>query len=105
MNPYNVLSLNNDASIEEVKKAYRKLSLQHHPDKGGDSNEFHKIQSAYKDIISGDYKKRTEVFNASFESSSLREEVYEEVLGDDANQRHRSNSDKLKNFMKNRGGF
>ena len=31
INPYTVLGLENDASAEEVKKAYRKLALQHHP--------------------------------------------------------------------------
>ena len=48
---YKVLGLANDASVDEVKKAYRKLVLLHHPDKGGDPEEFRKITEAYNKII------------------------------------------------------
>ena len=33
---YNILGISKDADENEVKKAYRKLALKHHPDKGGD---------------------------------------------------------------------
>ena len=32
MNPYDILGISSDASDEEVKKAYRKLSKKYHPD-------------------------------------------------------------------------
>jgi hypothetical protein len=32
-NPYKILNINNDVSIDEVKKAYRKIALKSHPDK------------------------------------------------------------------------
>ena len=35
------------ASQREIKKAYRTLSLQHHPDKGGDEKTFMRISKAY----------------------------------------------------------
>ena len=31
---------------EDVQKAYRSLSMQHHPDKGGDNNKFIQITEA-----------------------------------------------------------
>ena len=37
-----------DASMAEIKKAYRRLSLKHHPDKhGGDEVQFMRIAKAY----------------------------------------------------------
>ena len=54
-NPYQILGLNPDASEDEVKKAYRKLCLQYHPDKTqGDKEKethFKKINGAYESIM------------------------------------------------------
>lgn len=46
-NAYAILGLNEGASHEEVKKSYRRLAMKYHPDRGGDPEEFKKIQSAY----------------------------------------------------------
>lgn len=51
MTHYDTLGVPENASSEEIKKAYRKLANQHHPDKGGDTTKFQQIQSAY-DILS-----------------------------------------------------
>lgn len=53
MNPYKILNIPQDSSLEVVKKAYKKLALVHHPDKGGNSNTFLKIKEAYEEILSG----------------------------------------------------
>jgi len=46
-NPYQTLGVEHTASADEIKRAYRKLASQHHPDKGGDKTRFQEIQSAY----------------------------------------------------------
>ena len=46
-NPYQTLGVNRDATPDEIKRAYRKLASQHHPDKGGDKTRFQEIQIAY----------------------------------------------------------
>lgn len=53
MDYYKVLGLTRSASDDEVKQAYRKLAMKHHPDRGGDENEFKKIKEAYEAITSG----------------------------------------------------
>jgi DnaJ family protein A protein 2 len=45
---YEVLGLPSTATHDEVKKAYRKLILLHHPDKGGDPEQFDKVTKAYE---------------------------------------------------------
>jgi curved DNA-binding protein len=55
---YQTLGVSQDASPEEIKKAYRKLANQHHPDKGGDQAKFKDISVAYETL--GDQNKRAE---------------------------------------------
>lgn len=38
-NPYEVLGVDKDCCLNTIKKAYRKLSLQYHPDRNGNSVE------------------------------------------------------------------
>jgi molecular chaperone DnaJ len=53
---YEVLGLNKNATPDEIKKSYRKLAKEHHPDKGGDENLFKEISEAYG-VLSDDGKK------------------------------------------------
>jgi len=61
---YDVLGVNIDADIQVIKKAYRRLSLQHHPDKvqasrvpRGEGDKFTEIKAAY-DILQDPYRRR-----------------------------------------------
>lgn len=56
MDHYAVLGVAKNATSDEIKKAYRKLASQHHPDKGGDTNKFQEIQIAY-DTLSDPQKR------------------------------------------------
>jgi len=53
---YKVLGVEKGASATEIKKAFRKKALRMHPDKGGDPEEFKKIQAAYE--VLSDAEKR-----------------------------------------------
>jgi molecular chaperone DnaJ len=46
-NPYQTLGVAPNATADEIKRAYRKLASQHHPDRGGDTKIFQDIQVAY----------------------------------------------------------
>lgn len=50
MNPYDVLGVKPSASKEEIKKAFHKLAMKHHPDRGGDTEKFKQISGAYAAI-------------------------------------------------------
>jgi preprotein translocase subunit Sec63 len=45
-----IFKIKKSSSEEDFKKAYRKLVLEHHPDKGGDSKVFIKIQEAWEKL-------------------------------------------------------
>lgn len=53
--PYKILGVGRDATIDEIKKAYRKLSLKYHPDRNNNSSEstvkFQSISEAYETLI------------------------------------------------------
>jgi DnaJ-class molecular chaperone len=53
MTHYNTLGVADSATAEEIKQAYRRLANKHHPDRGGDTAEFQKIQAAYN-VLSDD---------------------------------------------------
>lgn len=57
MDPYNTLGVEKNATIDDIKTAYRKLAGKHHPDRGGDTKTFQEIQQAY-DILSDPAKKQ-----------------------------------------------
>ena len=48
MDHYQTLGVAKNATPDDIKKAYRKLASKHHPDKGGDTAMFQKIEEAYR---------------------------------------------------------
>lgn len=56
MKLYDTLGVAVNAAKSEIKKAYRKMAKQHHPDKGGDEEMFKQIQKAY-DVLGDDIKR------------------------------------------------
>lgn len=56
-NLYDVLAIAKDATAEQIKKAYRKLAMKHHPDKGGDELQFKELSKAYS-VLSDEAKRK-----------------------------------------------
>lgn len=56
MDYYKILGVERNATPDEIKLAYRRLAAKNHPDKGGDTEAFQKIQEAYN--ILGDPQKK-----------------------------------------------
>ena len=68
-NYYKILAINPDVSIQDVKKAYRKLALQYHPDKNKNPNaheKFIEITEAYE--VLRDSSQRA-IYDAQFKQS------------------------------------
>lgn len=60
---YEVLGVAKDASPDEIKKAFRKAAVQHHPDKeGGDETKFKEINEAYEVLKDAQKRQRYDQF-------------------------------------------
>lgn len=64
MNFYEILECDVNDPPNVIKKNYKRLSLKYHPDKGGDSNKFIEINTAYS-VLSDPIKKKN--YDVSFQ--------------------------------------
>ena len=64
---YQILGVAKNASVEEIKKAYRKLAHKYHPDKGGDEEKFKEINEAYQILSNKEKKAQYDQFGRVFE--------------------------------------
>lgn len=63
---YNILGIDRSSSQDDIKRAYRKLAAQNHPDRGGDTSKFQEIQQAYDTLSDPD--KRSQYDNPAQQS-------------------------------------
>jgi curved DNA-binding protein len=68
-NYYDILGVTSKATADEIKRAYRKLASQHHPDKGGDVAKFQEIEQAYRTL--SDPQARAQYDNPGFQSQQF----------------------------------
>ena len=59
---YEVLGVKKDASADEIKKAFRRAAVEHHPDRGGDEAKFKEINEAYEVLKDPTKKQRYDQF-------------------------------------------
>lgn len=70
MSLYDLLGIPSSADAAEITKAYKKSAMKHHPDKGGDPEEFKKIQHAYE-VLSDERKKQVYDMTGSEEGEMM----------------------------------
>lgn len=73
-NYYDILGVNKTATQEEIKKAYRKKAVEHHPDKGGDENLFKEAAEAYEILSDPDKRKNYDTFGTTERRGSFNME-------------------------------
>tara|TARA_B100001989_G_scaffold250950_1_gene229089 strand:- start:280 stop:762 length:483 start_codon:yes stop_codon:yes gene_type:complete len=64
MDPYKALDIPYNATEKEIKSAYRKLAIKHHPDKGGDPEKFKLVAAAYETLTNKNKKKIYDQFGS-----------------------------------------
>ncbi len=81
---YEILGVNRNSSKEEIKRAYKRLALQHHPDKGGDAEKFKEISEAYA-VLTDDVKREQydRFGHAGFDQRYSQEDIFRNVNFDD----------------------
>ncbi|MFH1171176.1 MAG: molecular chaperone DnaJ [bacterium] len=67
---YNILGVERGASEEEIKRAFRKLAHEHHPDKGGDAVKFKEINEAYQVLGNREKRAQYDRFGTAFEGAN-----------------------------------
>jgi curved DNA-binding protein len=96
MDYYSVLGVTKSANQDDIKRAYRKLAMQHHPDKGGDEAKFKQINEAYSAL--GDPAKRAEYDNPQTHSFNFNNthfdfnDIFSQAFGG-GGRRQRANRD------------
>jgi len=59
---YEILGVGKSASADEIKKAYRKAAIEHHPDRGGDEVKFKELTEAYEVLKDTSKRQRYDQF-------------------------------------------
>ena len=59
---YEVLGVGKSASADEIKKAYRRLAVDHHPDRGGAEEKFKEVNEAYEVLKDSSKRQRYDQF-------------------------------------------
>jgi molecular chaperone DnaJ len=67
---YEVLGVGKSASADEIKKAFRRQAVQHHPDRGGDEADFKEINEAYEILKDPSKRQRYDQFGHAGVGSS-----------------------------------
>lgn len=67
---YEILGVGKNASADELKKAFRRAAVEHHPDKGGDEAKFKEINEAYEVLKDPSKRQRYDQFGHAGVGSS-----------------------------------
>lgn len=68
---YKILGVPKNASEEEIKKAFRKLAHEHHPDRGGSAEKFKEINEAYQVLSDKNKRAQYDQFGQTFDGAGF----------------------------------
>lgn len=68
-NYYDILGVSKSASADEIKRAYRKLAAEHHPDRGGAHERFKEINEAYQVLSDQTKRSQYDQYGQTFEQA------------------------------------
>ena len=77
---YKLLNINKYSSIDDIKKAYKKLILKHHPDKGGSNSRFIEVNEAYHRILQCKYKIELPLYDLISDVFNIEKELVEQCI-------------------------
>ncbi|MBI2482602.1 molecular chaperone DnaJ [Candidatus Uhrbacteria bacterium] len=66
---YEVLGIPKHASPDDIKRAFRKLAQEHHPDKGGDPEKFKEVNEAYQVLSDAEKRQQYDQYGRTFEQA------------------------------------
>src|SRR3989338_11661332 len=67
---YQTLGVSKNASADEIKKAYRRLAHEHHPDKDkGNEDRFKEINEAYQVLSNPEKRQQYDQFGSTFDQA------------------------------------
>merc|ERR1719454_1277106 len=79
---YKCLEVDKNANDAEIKKAYRKLAVKHHPDKGGDPEKFKEITRAYEVLSDSEKRSKYDRFGEEgLEEGGDPSDIFEHIFG------------------------
>ena len=79
MNYYEILGLEKNCSQKDIKRAYIKLAIKYHPDKGGSEHKFKQISEAYH-ILSDNKRRLNYDNNYILETYANSNDIFEEII-------------------------
>ena len=99
---YDILNIKKDATEIEIKKAYRKLAIKNHPDKGGDPEKFKEISVAYQVLSDPEKRKTYDQFGKDLVNQNMSSppDIFSMFFGQQHANSHNQNK-KCKNSVHN----
>ena len=108
MNFYQILGLNYNSNKELIKKTFRKLSKEHHPDRGGDEKLYQQITEAYTVLSNSNSKKEYDNLLFKKKDVSVETSCNEENFNNKEYNYYKNDDpfeDILNQFMKNNKNY
>ncbi len=69
-NYYEILGISKNASADDIRRAYRKLAGEHHPDRGGNADKFKELNEAYQVLSDTTKRGQYDQYGQTFDQAS-----------------------------------